>query len=198
MEEYVKRLIAVTFVAVLASVGVARAETPAEDFTKAEQLNEAGHKAYEASIASAKKSVDESLDAAKDWAEARVLEARALALEKADAKKIEAAKLRWEVRRLWREEHRLLVRAAQLHRDAEWRQHRAAEDQKAANDVKDQPAIAKALSEDAKKEHEVAQKDEAASKKDHDAAVAIQKKRNEMWSKANQLDPRTAQVAKSR
>lgn len=152
--------------------------------THAQQLRAAANAAQQ-------KAADDQMEAGAEERDARILEARALKLIGADPNKQRAFNLRNEASRVSVEAHSMLVsarnseqRAAQLTRNAE-------ELRKAAVELKDQPATATTLENEAKDQAAKSQTEADTAAREKFAAQAQETRAKAAWEEAEKLDPET-------
>ena len=144
------------------------------------------------------KAADDQMEATAEDRDAKILTAQAMKLMGADANKQKAFRLRLESRKLSAESHEHLVwarnaeqKAAQLTRNAE-------ELNKAANQLKDQPAVASTLENEAKTATTQAQTETQTANTDKYSAETLEDRARAAWAEAEKLDPEThKQVAPS-
>lgn len=137
------------------------------------------------------KAADDQMEATAEDRDAKILTAQAMKLMGADANKQKAFRLRLEARKLWSESHEHIVwarnaeqKAAQLNRNAE-------ELNKAAAQLKDQPAVASTLENEAKVATTQAQTETQTANADKYSATSLEDRAKTAWAEAEKLDPET-------
>jgi hypothetical protein len=137
------------------------------------------------------RAADDQMEAAAQERDSHILAARALKLMGADADKQKAFNLRNQGHKLALEAHNMLVtarndeqRAAQLTKNAE-------ELRKAAAELKDQPATAATLENEAKEDETKAQSESQAAGQAKFGAQSLEKSAKDKWAEAEKLDPET-------
>jgi hypothetical protein len=122
---------------------------------------------------------------------AHIEEARAMAVLKADANKQHAFQLRQEARDAWKESSAKSTASRNDEQKAAHFRANADELQKAAVEVKDQPAVADGLTKDANAQLAQAQALEQSAKTEKTQSDSSDKRADSAWAEAERLDPET-------
>jgi hypothetical protein len=141
--------------------------------------------------AASQKAADDQMEAGVEERDARILTAQALKLMGADPNKQKAFRLRQEARKLWVEDHNMLIaarndeqKAAQLTRNAE-------ELRKSAAELKDQPTVAATMEAEAKQQSTDAETASGQASQAKFAAQSLDEHAKTFWAEAEKLDPET-------
>lgn len=156
---------------------------------KAKQLH--AQQLREAAAATLQKAADDEMEAGIEERDARILTARALQMLKADANKQRAFKLRHDANIRWLQAHRMAVEARNAEQKSAQESHNAAELQKAAAQIKDQPNIAATLEADAKAQSAQAEQNAQLASKEKAEAQELDQRGKADWGEAEKLDPET-------
>jgi hypothetical protein len=137
------------------------------------------------------KAADDQSEASVEDRDAKILSAQALKLMGADANKQRAFKIRLEARKLSSEAHHHLVAARNAEQKAAQLNRNAQELTKVAADLKDQPAVASTLEEEAKDDTAKAQTELQTVSSDKYSAQSLEERAKTAWAAAEKLDPET-------
>ena len=137
------------------------------------------------------KAADDQMEASGEERESRVLTAQALKLMGADANKQRAFKLRQEARRLWVDDHNMLIAARNDEQKAAQLTHNAQELRKSVAELKDQPTIAASLEAEAKQAETDAQNATQLAGQAKFGAQSLEERAKNAWAEAEKLDPET-------
>ena len=193
MSVFTRALVIVLAVALMGTSRVRGAENAAaERLLATAKAKETHAQELRAAAADAQqKAADDELEAGAEERDARILAARALNVLKADANKQRAFHMRHEAQKIWREAHRRAIEARNAEQRAAQQTRNAEELMKAAAQVKDQPAIASNLENDAKEQTAEAQRDAQAASEAKSAAQILEQRAVSGWAAAEKLDPET-------
>jgi len=144
-----------------------------------------------AAAATLQKAADDQMEAGAEDRDARILTAQALKLLGADANKQKAFRLRQEARKLWLQEHNMLIASRNAEQKAAQQTRNAEELRKSAAELKDQPTIASTLEADAKEQSTEAQSEAQTAASEKFATQSFEERAKTAWAEAEKLDPET-------
>jgi hypothetical protein len=179
--------------AIVLSAATAASADPAADklFAEAKVFHERAEKHRAMLYGDAVKIVYDETMAGRDDFEAHLLTAKALAILKADANKVKAHELRGEAHLIWEEALQALRMSHNYVRWGAVHRHRAAELEKAAGILKDQPAVAAGLKADAERNTKQSKHDDEFAAKNKATWEELHMKAHNLNAQAEKLDPET-------
>ena len=188
-----KAMLLVTTATLAATLGLRAADDAAAQKLLAQARAKEAHaqELHAAAAAAEQKAADDQMEAGAEERDARILTAQALKAMGADANKQKAFRLRQEARRLWNEDHNMLIAVRNDEQKAAQQTHNAEELRKSAEQLKDQPAVAATLEGEAKQAETDAQ---AATQRANQAkfgAQTLDERAKAAFAEAEKLDPET-------
>jgi hypothetical protein len=149
------------------------------------------HELRASAAAAMQKAADDQMEASADERDARILTAQAMKLLGADPNKQKAFKIRVEARKLTSDAHLHMVYARNAEQKAAQLSHNAEELNKAAAQIKDQPAVASTLENEAKDQAAQAQTESQTASTEKYTAQQLEERAKAAWAEAEKLDPET-------
>ena len=180
----------------LVSASFAKFQARSADTVEGEKLmaearaKEAHAQQLRATAAAAlQKASDDQMEASAEERDSRILAAKAMALLGSDPNKQRAFKLRVEARKLSSQANQHLISARNAEQKAAQLSHNSEELTKAAAQIKDQPAVATTLENEAKEQATEAQNETQAAGSAKLSAQSLEDRAKNFWAEAEKLDP---------